>query len=50
MQSLAATEQYVRLTYAMYPEMERRCSPINAFVYPKLCKAYDDSDRLCQTT
>lgn len=48
--SLAATEQYVRLTYAMYPEMERRCSPINAFVYPKLCKAYDDSDRLCQTT
>ena len=48
--SLSATEQYVRLTYAMYPEMERQCSPINAFVYPKLCKAYDDSDRLCQTT
>lgn len=48
--SLAATEQYVRLTYAMYPEMARQCSPINAFVYPKLCKAYDDSDRLCQTT
>lgn len=48
--SLSATERYVRLTYAMYPEMERQCSPINAFVYPKLCKAYDDSDRLCQTT
>ena len=48
--SLSATEQYVRLTYAMYPEMERQCSPINAFVYPKLCKAYDDSDRFCQTT
>lgn len=48
--SLSATEQYVRLTYTMYPEMERQCSPINAFVYPKLCKAYDDSDRLCQTT
>ncbi len=48
--SLSATEQYVRLTYAMYPEMERQCSAINAFVYPKLCKSYDDSDRLCQTT
>ena len=48
--SLSATEQYVRLTFAMYPEMEKQCSPINAFVYPKLCKAYDDSDRLCQTT
>ena len=35
---------------AMYPEMERQCSAINAFVYPKLCKSYDDSDRLCQTT
>lgn len=48
--SLSSTEQYVRLTYAMYPELQRQCSPINAFVYPKLCKAYDDSDRLCQTT
>ena len=48
--SLSATERYVRLTCAMYPEMERQCSAINAFVYPKLCKAYDDSDRLCQTT
>lgn len=48
--SLSSTEQYVRLTYAMYPEMEKQCSTISAFVYPKLCKAYDDSDRLCQTT
>lgn len=48
--SLSSTEQYVRLTYAMYPELQRQCSPINAFVYPKHCKAYDDSDRLCQTT
>lgn len=48
--SLSATEQYVRLTCAMYPDMEQRCSPINAFVYPKLCKAYDDSDRFCKTT
>ena len=48
--SLSATEQYVRLTLALCPELEKQCSPINAFVYPKLCKAYDDSDRLCQTT
>ena len=48
--SMSSTEQYVRLTFAMYPELEKQCSPINAFVYPKLCKAYDDSDRLCQTT
>lgn len=33
--SLSATEQYVRLTCAMYPEMEEQCSEINAFVYPK---------------
>jgi len=46
--SISATEQYVRLTYAMYPEMQKKCSPINAFVYPKICKAYDDNDRLCQ--
>lgn len=46
--SIAATEQYVRLTYAMYPEMQKKCSPINAFVYPKICKAYDDNDRLCE--
>lgn len=45
--SLSATEQYVRLTAAMYPELEQQCSPVNAFIYPKTCKAYDDSDRLC---
>ena len=45
--SLAATEQYVRLTVAMYPELEQQCSAINAFVYPKVCLAYDDNDRLC---
>mgnify|MGYP004443270211 CR=1 FL=1 len=39
--SLTATEQYVRLTCAMYPELEEQCSPINAFVYPGTCKAYD---------
>jgi integrase len=42
--SLVATEQYVRLTCAMYPELEKQCSPINAFVYPKICKAYDYHD------
>jgi integrase len=45
--SLSATEQYVRLTFAIYPELEQQCSPINAFVYPKICKAYGDDDRLC---
>ncbi len=45
--SLSATEQYVRLTCAMYPELEQQCSVVNAFVYPKMCKAYDDNDRLC---
>ena len=34
--SLFATEQYVRLTSDMYPELIRQCSPINAFVYPKI--------------
>jgi integrase len=42
--SLFATEQYVRLTCAMYPELEKQCSPINAFVYPKVYKAYDYYD------
>lgn len=42
--SLHATEQYVRLTCSMYPELEEKCSPINAFVYPKVCKAYDYDD------
>jgi integrase len=42
--SLSATEQYVRLTRAMCPGLEKQCSPINAFVYPKICKAYDYND------
>ena len=42
--SLSATEQYVRLTCTMHPELEEQCSPINAFVYPKVCKAYDYDD------
>lgn len=42
--SLFATEQYVRLTCAMYPDLEEKCSPINVFVYPKVCKAYGYDD------
>ena len=42
--SLTATEQYVRLTCNMYPEMEKQCSEINAFVYPTVCPAYDYDD------
>ena len=42
--SLSATEQYVRLTCGMYPELEGQCSEINAFVYPKVCPAYDYGD------
>lgn len=42
--SLTATEQYVRLTSSMYPELEKQCSEINAFVYPTLCPAYDYND------
>jgi len=34
--SLFATEQYVRLTSEMYPEMIGQSSPINAFVFPKI--------------
>jgi len=34
--SLFATEQYVRLTGEMYPELISQCSPINAFVYPMI--------------
>ena len=33
--SLSATEQYVRLTREMYPELTEQCSAIVAFVYPK---------------
>jgi site-specific recombinase XerD len=36
--SLFATEQYVRLTGEMYPELISQCSPINAFVYPLIQK------------
>lgn len=42
--SLTATEQYVRLTCSMYPELEEQCSEINAFVYPTSCPAYDYDD------
>jgi site-specific recombinase XerD len=42
--SLTATEQYVRLTCSMYPELEEQCSEINAFVYPSSCRAYDYDD------
>lgn len=42
--SLTATEQYVRLTCNMYPELEEQCSEINAFVYPSSCRAYDYDD------
>lgn len=42
--SLAATEQYVRLTQAMFPDIGEQCSMINAFVYPKLCPSYDYAD------
>jgi site-specific recombinase XerD len=34
--SISATEQYVRLTSEMYPELVDQCSPVNAFVYPKI--------------
>ena len=46
--SVSSTEQYVRLTTSMFPELEKQCTPVSAFVYPKFCKAYDDSDRICQ--
>jgi integrase len=36
--SLSATEQYVRLTYGMYPELTEQCSAVVAFVYPKNIK------------
>jgi integrase len=34
--SLSSTEQYVRLTGEMYPELIRQCSSVNAFVYPMM--------------
>jgi integrase len=36
--SLSATEQYVRLTREMYPELTEQCSAVAAFVYPKMIK------------
>lgn len=36
--STAETEQYLHLTFAMYPELEQQCSPINAYVYPQINK------------
>lgn len=39
--SLEATEYYVRLTRAMYPDIEKSSSAINSFVYPKISR-YDD--------
>ena len=34
--SLSATEQYVRLIEAMYPELIAQCSPVCAYVFPKV--------------
>lgn len=34
--SLSATEQYVRLTYEMYPDLVEQCSAIASFVYPRI--------------
>jgi len=34
--SLSATEQYVRLIEAMYPELISQCSPVCAYVFPKV--------------
>lgn len=33
---LSTTELYVRLTNSMYPELQEKCSPINAFIYPNI--------------
>jgi len=34
--SLSATEQYVRLVEAMYPELVNQYSPVSAFIFPKV--------------
>jgi len=34
--SIAATEQYVRLVESMYPELISQCSPVSAYVFPKV--------------
>lgn len=33
---LISTEMYVRLTSSMYPELQKKCTPINTFIYPKI--------------
>lgn len=42
--SLSATEQYVRLTLEMYPELAEKTKPVNTFVYPIIRngKPYED--------
>lgn len=42
--TLAATEQYVRLTNSIYPEIESQCSSISAFIYSKTHKNNDNND------
>ena len=34
--SISSTEQYVRLIEGMYPELIAQCSPVSAFVFPKI--------------
>jgi site-specific recombinase XerD len=34
--SLSSTEQYVRLFEGMYPELIDQCSPVSAYVFPKV--------------
>jgi site-specific recombinase XerD len=34
--SVSSTEQYVRLVEMMYPELIEQCSPISAYVFPKI--------------
>ncbi|MFA7492880.1 MAG: hypothetical protein WCZ43_05120 [Proteiniphilum sp.] len=34
--SLAASEQYVRLTKALYPEISGQCAELGTFVFPKI--------------
>jgi site-specific recombinase XerD len=34
--SVSSTEQYVRLVEMMYPELIKQCSPVSAYVFPKI--------------
>ncbi len=36
--SLSATEKYVRLTLEYMPDLQKQCSPLNAFVFPQTTK------------